>query len=99
MLGVLTAGIILSELLPLKIPRRGGDEEITVSAAFAFALLLLGGAAAALLAQALASAIQDLEARKPWWRLTFNVGQYSLALAAAWAVMHLLSGVPHVGAR
>jgi diguanylate cyclase (GGDEF)-like protein len=93
---VLTAGVILSEMLPLKIPRRGDDEELTVSSAFAFALLLIGGGPAGLIAQALASGLQDLHARKPWWRTTFNIGQYCLSLGAAWLVMHSISGVPHI---
>jgi diguanylate cyclase (GGDEF)-like protein len=95
---VLCSGVVLSELLPLKIPRRGDDEEITVSSAFAFALLLIGGIAPALIAQSVASVIQDLESRKPLWRTAFNVGQYTIALAAGWLVMNLISGVPHVGA-
>src|SRR3954447_12592181 len=93
---VLAAGVVLSEMLPLKIPRRGDDEELTVSSAFAFALLLIGGGTAGLMAQALASGLQDIHARKPWWRTTFNVGQYCIALGAAWLGMHSISGVPHI---
>jgi diguanylate cyclase (GGDEF)-like protein len=80
---VLVPGVIIGELLPLKIPRRGDDEEITISTTFSFALLLASGLPAALLAQAVASLIQDVAGRKPAWRTAFNVGQYSLALCAA----------------
>src|SRR4051794_6573111 len=93
---VLAAGVILSEMLPLKIPRRGDDEELTVSSAFAFALLLIGGVSAGLIAQALASILQDVHARKAWYRVTFNAGQICVALGAAWLVMHSISGVPHI---
>ena len=40
---VLGGGVVLGEMLPVKIPRRGDDEELTLSASFAMALLLLGG--------------------------------------------------------
>src|SRR5262249_40603199 len=43
-------------------------------------------------AQVAASAIQDLVARKPWWRIGFNVGQYSLPLIAAAGVIALMKG-------
>jgi diguanylate cyclase (GGDEF)-like protein len=86
---LLVPGVIVGELLPLKIPRRGDDEEITVSTTFAFALLLSAGLGAAILAQAVASVVQDVAARKPAWRIAFNVGQYTLALAAAGAVLSI----------
>jgi diguanylate cyclase (GGDEF)-like protein len=89
--------VLLGELLPMKIPRRGGDEEITISTSFAFALLLVGGLAPALVALGCASVIQDVVARKPWWRVRFNVGQYGLSLMAATLVLEALSSVPHVG--
>jgi diguanylate cyclase (GGDEF)-like protein len=88
---LLVPGVMLGELLPLKIPRRGDDEEITISTTFAFALLVTAGLPVALLVQGLASALQDVLARKPWWRVVFNVAQYTLSLAAAAAVMELAS--------
>jgi len=88
---LLVPGVMLGELLPLKIPRRGDDEEITISTTFAFALLVSAGLPVALLVQGVASALQDVLARKPWWRVVFNVAQYTLSLAAAAAVMELAS--------
>ena len=85
---VLSVGVLLGEMLPIKIPRRGDDEELTLSASFAMALLLIGGLAAALIAQGLASVLQDTTARKPGWRVRFNVGQYTLSMAAASLVVH-----------
>jgi len=94
---MLTAGIVLGEFRPIKIPRRGDDEEITVSSSFAFALLLTGGLPAALVAQSVASLVQDIASRKALWRAIFNVGQYALSLGAAMGVMRLVSDVPHLG--
>jgi diguanylate cyclase (GGDEF)-like protein len=88
---LLVPGVMLGELLPLKIPRRGDDEEITISTTFAFALLVTAGLPVALLVQGVASALQDVLARKPWWRVVFNVAQYTLSLAAAATVLELAS--------
>jgi diguanylate cyclase (GGDEF)-like protein len=94
---LLVPGVMLGELLPLKIPRRGDDEEMTLSTTFTFALLVTVGLPVALLVQGVASALQDALARKAWWRIAFNVGQYTLSLAAAAAVMELASlGGPQV---
>ena len=96
--GLLAAGVLLSEMLPVKIPRRGGDEEITLSTSFTMALLLAGGLGPALIAQALASAIQDRMAGKPAWRIRFNLGQYVISLTAGYIVLRLFSIGAQVGA-
>jgi diguanylate cyclase (GGDEF)-like protein len=96
--GLLFAALTLGELLPVKIPRRGGDEEVTLSTSFTFALLLLsGGLGPALIAQSAASAVQDIVARKPWYRIAFNVAQYVLSMAGALMVIRLLSDTSAVG--
>jgi diguanylate cyclase (GGDEF)-like protein len=41
--------------------------------------------------------IQDLISGKPGWRVRFNVGQYTLSMAAAYGVLRAFSGAPHVG--
>src|SRR3954452_16367943 len=89
---VLTAAVIVGEVVPLTIPRRSGDGEMTVSTTFAFALLLCGGPVPALIAQLLASAIQDAWTRKPLWRILFNAGQLSLTIGAAAAAVHFVAG-------
>jgi diguanylate cyclase (GGDEF)-like protein len=94
---LLSAGVMLGEMLPVKIPRRGNDEQITLSTSFAMAVLLAGGLAPALIAQSAASIVQDLAAGKPWWRIRFNVGQYALSMAAALLTMRVLSVAPHIG--
>jgi diguanylate cyclase (GGDEF)-like protein len=80
---LLAVGVVLGELVPLKLPLGGGDEEVNLSTTFCLALLLSAGLTAALIVQAVASLLQDLVARKPLWRSAFNVGQYTLSLAAA----------------
>jgi diguanylate cyclase (GGDEF)-like protein len=87
---VLAGGVLLGEMLPIKIPRRD-NEEITLSVSFAMALLLIGGLGPALIAQGVASVIQDVKARKPAWRVRFNTGQYALSMAAAYVVIRRVS--------
>jgi diguanylate cyclase (GGDEF)-like protein len=94
---LMAAGVAVGELFPLKIPHRGNDEEITFSTTFSFALLLSVGLVPAAVAQGSASVIQDLLARKPIWRITFNVGQYTLSLAAAALALRLIGFRPHGG--
>ncbi len=94
---VLAAGVVMGELLPVKIPRRDSDEEIVLSTSFSIALLLAGGLGPALIAQGVASIIQDTHAGKPWWRVRFNLGQYTLSMVAAYVVMRLLSVDAHPG--
>ncbi len=94
---VLAAGVVMGELLPVKIPRRDSDEEIVLSTSFSIALLLAGGLGPALIAQGVASVIQDTHAHKPWWRVRFNLGQYTLSMVAAYVVMRLLSVDAHPG--
>jgi diguanylate cyclase (GGDEF)-like protein len=93
---VLAAGVVLGEMLPIKIPRRGDDEELTLSAAFAMAVLLVGGLGPALIAQVAASVLQDATSGKPWWRTRFNFGQYTLSMVAAWLIVRAISVSPHL---
>ncbi|MGN6870504.1 MAG: putative bifunctional diguanylate cyclase/phosphodiesterase [Solirubrobacteraceae bacterium] len=88
--GALSISVLIGELFPIEAPRRSGDGEITISVMFSFALLLGLGLVPALVAQLTASIVQDRIARKPWWQLGFNIGQYTLSLAAAAAVLSWL---------
>ncbi|HET6868696.1 MAG TPA: bifunctional diguanylate cyclase/phosphodiesterase [Solirubrobacteraceae bacterium] len=88
--GALSISVLIGELFPIEAPRRSGDGEITVSVMFSFALLLGLGLVPALAAQLTASIVQDRMARKPWWQIGFNIGQYTLSLAAAAGVMKWL---------
>src|SRR4051794_3697221 len=89
---LLAALVLAGELLPIDVPRRGGFDRVTVSTAFAFAILLLFGLLPAVLAYAAASAIADAVARLSPLKVLFNAAQYVLALVVADAVMTLLGG-------
>ncbi len=88
----LAISVMIGELFPLELPRRSGDGEITVSTMFSFALVLGPGLVPALVAQLAASVVQDRIARKPWWQVGFNIGQYTFSLSAAAAVLRLAGG-------
>src|SRR5579875_4209022 len=95
---LLSAGVLLGEMLPIRIPRRGGEdyEELTLSGAFALALLITGGLGPALIAQVVASIVQDVQSRKPGWRVRFNLGQYFVAMLVAWLVVRLFGVDPRL---
>jgi diguanylate cyclase (GGDEF)-like protein len=84
--------LVVGELMPIRVP--GHDDEVTTSAAFSLALLLLFGLAPAAAAQAIASALADVRLRKPARVVLFNVGQYTLALALAAGVVSLSPAFP-----
>src|SRR3954454_434830 len=60
---VFAALVLAGELLPIDVPRRGGFDRVTVSTAFALAILLVFGLAPAVLAYAAASVVADTVAR------------------------------------
>ncbi|HEY3775880.1 MAG TPA: EAL domain-containing protein [Solirubrobacteraceae bacterium] len=95
---LLSAGVLLGEMLPIRIPRRGGEdyEELTLSGAFALALLITGGLGPALIAQGVASIVQDVYSKKPPWRVRFNLGQYFVAMLVAWLVVRLFAVDPRL---
>ena len=51
--------VLAGELAPIDVPRRGGFDRVTVSTAFAFAILLVFGLLPAVVAYAAASAVAD----------------------------------------
>jgi diguanylate cyclase (GGDEF)-like protein len=83
---VLTACTVLGELRPVRLVRRegaNGGGSVTTSTAFAFAILVMAGPVAAAVSLALASLIADVHGRKRWYKVTYNLGQYTLSVGAA----------------
>src|SRR5215213_5501379 len=87
---VLLASLLVIESLPIRSKAAGGTQEATTAEAFAF--LLGWGTEAATLALALAVLVSDLLRRAAPEKVLFNVGQYSLLMAAAGGVYELLGG-------
>ncbi|MBI5105804.1 MAG: EAL domain-containing protein [Solirubrobacterales bacterium] len=93
----LAALAVLGEFVPIRVFRRDAEGEITLSTAFAFAVLLDAGPLAATVALLAAGVAADLHLRKPPLRIWFNAAQYALSMAAAGAVLALLTDVPRAG--
>ena len=81
--------LIVSEQFPIGIQRRGGLDTVSLSGVFACALVLQWPVGWAIAVQVVASLIDDAICRRKWWKSLFNVGQYSISLAAAGLIVHV----------
>ena len=90
--------LVASEQYPISVQRRGGSDMVSLSGIFACALVLQWGIGWAVIVQVAAQLLDDVPARRRWWKCVFNAAQYTLSLAAAGAVAHYAgygaSGVP-----
>ena len=84
---MLSAFVLAGELLPIPVPRRRGLARVTISAAFAFAILLRFGPGPAALVYVSSSVIADMAARVSPLKILFNAAQYLLAIVAAAGVL------------
>jgi diguanylate cyclase (GGDEF)-like protein len=91
---VLSAFVLAGELLPIPVPRRKGLARVTISAVFAFAILLRFGSGPAVLIYVASSVIADVGGRVAPLKILFNAAQYLLAIAAAAAVLQLDGALP-----
>jgi diguanylate cyclase (GGDEF)-like protein len=83
----LSSLVIVGELLPIPVPRRHGLARVTISSAFALAILLRFGAGAAIVVYVVSLVVADGVARVAPIKLLFNAGQYALSLTAAAGVL------------
>jgi diguanylate cyclase (GGDEF)-like protein len=91
--------IIVGELRPISIVRGSAEaEEVSISSTMGMAMLFVAPLGVVLATQAIALAIYEARTTKQrsqaGLRLTFNIGQYTLAFAAARAVYAGLTGIP-----
>jgi diguanylate cyclase (GGDEF)-like protein len=94
MFAVLSTFVLAGELLPIPVPRRGGLARVTISTAFAFAILLRCGPGPAALIYVTSSVVADLAARLAPLKLLFNAAQYLLTVLAAGAVLLIAGSLP-----
>ena len=79
--------VIITELRPIMMSRFEGDP-ISISPAFVFAALYVCDSPwPALALMAVSTLISEFLARKEPWKLFFNVGNYTLSVVAAWAIL------------
>ena len=91
---MLSAFVLAGELLPIPVPRRRGLARVTISAAFAFAILLRFGPGPAALVYVSSSVIADVAGRLSPLKILFNAAQYLLAIVAAAGVLLLAHSLP-----
>jgi diguanylate cyclase (GGDEF)-like protein len=99
MLGALT---LVGELLPIPVPRRHGLDKVTISTAFAFAVLLRFGPIPAIVVYVLSSVVACAVERMAAITIAFNAAQYALSMVAAAAVLELSGAtapIPLTGAE
>jgi diguanylate cyclase (GGDEF)-like protein len=84
--------VVVGELLPIEVPRRYTPDRMTISTAFAFAILLEFGPLPAIVVYAFASAVADVVGRSSPATVLFNVAQYVLSVAAAAVSLMLVAG-------
>jgi diguanylate cyclase (GGDEF)-like protein len=95
---LLAALVVAGELLPIRIPGSVGfADDLTVSSAFALALLLMFGAAPGVAVYAGACLVADAVNRTARAKTAYNASQSVLAMAAAAATFALVAGHATVG--
>ena len=78
--------VVIVELRPIMMSRFEGDP-ISIAPAFVFAALYLWGWIPAVTLMAVSVLLSEVLARKVPWKLFFNVGNYTLSVVAASAVL------------
>ena len=85
---MITGLVFISELIPI-VTTRLRDDPVSISQAFVFATLYVWGVWPAIALTAGALLVSEILARKPLWKLLFNVGNYSISVATAGVVLSL----------
>ncbi len=86
------------EARPLFLPGLADPVGVATSATFSYAALLHLGLPVAILLHVSGVLAAAMVRRPAWWRTVFNVAQYSISLAAAWATLTLAgyhASLPH----
>jgi EAL domain-containing protein (putative c-di-GMP-specific phosphodiesterase class I)/GGDEF domain-containing protein len=90
---VLAGFVVAGELLPIKLPGKGSfSDELTLSAAFALAIVLMFGPAPGIAAYVLGCVVADAVNRTEPAKALFNAAQSVLAMAVAAATFAALTG-------
>ncbi|MDQ3935721.1 MAG: EAL domain-containing protein [Actinomycetota bacterium] len=89
---VLAAFTLTGELLCVPMPRRGSFEDVTLSPAFAFAILVLFGPLPAVAVYAAACLVVEVRERTKPVKAAFNVAQYTLSMSVAAGALALATG-------
>ncbi|SEJ59795.1 putative bifunctional diguanylate cyclase/phosphodiesterase [Demequina mangrovi] len=95
---VLACAAIIGEVRPIRLVDGGsGTRTLSTSAPFVLALVGVAGVGVAVVAQLVASGVDDVVQRRPLRKSLFNLAQYALSVIAARAVYAGLTGAPFFG--
>jgi diguanylate cyclase (GGDEF)-like protein len=84
--------LVFGELRPIRISHGDGSvDEVTISSSFSLALVMTGPLLIAVLAQAIATLIDDVRQRKDIRRILFNISQYTITLTSSREVYVLVT--------
>ncbi len=90
--------LLVLELRPL-VQGRGHDPQgVVMSTAFVCAILFMWGIWPAVVVVSIAALASDLRAKKPPWKVFFNVGQYNVSVGMGYLVMTVVGDTPSLGA-
>jgi diguanylate cyclase len=92
---IMAALASVADARPFTPPGRRETLAVFPSVSLTFAVLLAWGLGAAIAVQAVALTVSSWRMRHVWWRATFNLGQYTLALGAADLVLRLAGLRPY----
>ena len=84
--------LVITDFFAISMPRKKDVADLTTADAFAFALLLGWGVAAATVVVTVGSAVSDLLHRRAPLKVLFNSGQYAIVMAAAGGIYALAGG-------
>ncbi|HWH33157.1 MAG TPA: bifunctional diguanylate cyclase/phosphodiesterase [Egibacteraceae bacterium] len=84
--------VLLGELVPVHVLRRGDGGETTIATPFALGLLVTAGVVDATVILAASTVVAGMVRQKPWGELAASAARYGLGLAAAGAAFELLHG-------
>ena len=93
----LAVTVPLAAALPVIVPRRGGDREVPIAPAVAFAMLMCAGLPVAVLAQIAAGAVEGVRRRPPLRQALLDLLAHVGGLAAAAVVLYALTPIPREG--
>ncbi|MEA2452498.1 MAG: hypothetical protein QOG04_1208 [Actinomycetota bacterium] len=94
---LLAGAVLLGEFVRIRIFHGRETVMVTVGDPFTLAILFTFGLGPALLAKVVATVIEDVYRRQVWWKLLFNVAQFSMSLGAAYGILMYVTDFP--GAR
>lgn len=92
---LIAAGVVAGEFIHIKVPHKRETVSVTVGDPFTLTLLLVFGLGPAIAVKVAATLLEDAKRRQVWWKMLFNVGQYTISLWAGQAVVTLW-GYEHI---